>query len=397
MKTLNIVGGTYIEKCVEPDYVDLFGSGFRGAQALAEKDFNVVYHSCIGEEWLETAQYYSNSLNIQCNFKTIDKIVEWHYYHPLSPPIAINCPKVIYKIPKIKGNNFLYYGMIEAQAQIDGDYVVYDPQNHKKFKETNSSAKHLALILNKKEALLFNDTNDTNLEKIGKNLLLSENAEVVVIKNGSEGALVFFDSAITKVPVFETQKVWPIGTGDIFSAVFAWKWIIQKLSPHDAAYAASKHVAHYCQTRTLPLNIGNSAYKELKITSFEKKVYLAGPFFTIGERHLINQFRYALLDFGNKVFSPYHDAGILMDDYTPQQAKQIAEIDLKQIKNSDVVLAITTGKDFGTTVEIGYAISLGKKIIVFAENIKRNDLPMLIGTGCEITEDFSTAVYKASW
>ena len=62
-----------------------------------------------------------------------------------------------------------------------------------------------------------------------------------------------------------------------------------------------------------------------------------------------------------------------------------------------MVLAVATGKDLGTSVEIGYALSLGKKVIVFAENLNRNDLPMLIGTGCEVIEDFSTAVYKASW
>ena len=31
------------------------------------------------------------------------------------------------------------------------------------------------------------------------------------------------------------------------------------------------------------------------------------------------------------------------------------------------------------------------------ENVNSNDLTMLIGTGCEIKDDFTTAVYKASW
>tara|TARA_R110000850_G_scaffold254614_1_gene380270 strand:+ start:156838 stop:158031 length:1194 start_codon:yes stop_codon:yes gene_type:complete len=397
MKALNIIGGTYVENCYEPQYNNLFGSGFRGAQALAEKSFNINFYSCIGSNWLETAQYNSEVLGINSKFLLIERSVEWDYYHPLSPPVAINLPSKIYDIPRIKGENFLYYGMIEAQTKIEGNYVVYDPQNHKSFKETRSTAKHLALILNKKEALLFSDSDQTNLEGIGKSLLSTENAEVVVIKNGSQGALVFHKSEVTNIPVFETEKVWPIGTGDIFSAVFAWKWIIEKCSPHQSAFEASKHVAHYCQTRTLPLNLGTAVYQEITNPSIGNKIYLAGPFFSIGERYLINEFRNSLMDFGNRVFSPYHDAGILMDDYTNEQAKQIAEIDLKQIEDCNVVLAVATGKDLGTSVEIGYALSLGKKVIVFAENLNRNDLPMLIGTGCEVIEDFSTAVYKASW
>jgi len=60
-------------------------------------------------------------------------------------------------------------------------------------------------------------------------------------------------------------------------------------------------------------------------------------------------------------------------------------------------LAVVNGLDAGTLFEIGYAKSLGKKVVAFAQNVNSSDLTMLIGTDCEITSDFSTAVYKASW
>jgi nucleoside 2-deoxyribosyltransferase len=61
------------------------------------------------------------------------------------------------------------------------------------------------------------------------------------------------------------------------------------------------------------------------------------------------------------------------------------------------MFAVLDGLDPGTIFEIGYARALGKKVIVLIEDPGQHDLTMLIGTDCEITGDFTTAVYKASW
>lgn len=394
---LDIIGGTYIENCIDPQYKDLFGSGLRGAAALCNKGFEINFHSCICSNYRELANYKSNSFGFKSNFIEILKTTEFHYYHPLSPPAIINLENKIYNIPDIESENFLYYGMIEANTKISGNYVTYDPQNHRSFKSTNSSAKHLALILNKNEAEMLSRLKGCDLRRIGQSLLQSENAEVVVIKNGSQGALIFENGKESEVPVFKTKKVWPIGTGDIFSAVFAWKWSIEKLTPHESASFASKFVAQYCETQNLPLNISNLNFEKLSKPKVNKHIYLAGPFFTFGERFLINELRNSLIDFGNIVFSPFHDVGVAYDNYSDQDAKEIADADLSVIKNCDAVLAVVSGCDPGTLYEIGYAKSLGKTVIVLAENMNKTDLTMLIGTDCTITYDLSTAVYKASW
>lgn len=398
MSRLNIIGGTYVEKCVDPHYQELFGSGLRGAAALSEKGFDITFHSCICKENEQIALMKAKTYGFETILHNIEKTTEFHYYHPLSPPVIINVRKEVLELPSLKKDNFLYYGMIEANTKISGKYVVYDPQNHKSFKETNSSAEHLALILNKKEAEILHRKKNSNLEKIGKELLKSEEADVIVIKNGSQGALVFYENDVFSIPVFFTNKVWPIGSGDIFSAIFAWKWIMEKKTPYESAYAASKSVAHYCENQQLPLpSTENLQYKEISKPSKNNKVYLAGPFFTIGERFLINELRNALNEFGNTVFSPLHEVGALYDSYSETEATEITEHNLNEIRDCDVVLSVISGNETGTLYEIGYAKALKKKIVILAENMKISDLTLLVGSNCIITKDLSTAVYKTSW
>lgn len=390
---LNIVGGTYIERCRDPNSYEIFGSGLRAAMALAEKGFNIQFSSCVGEKECETVSSNCNTFNITTSFQSIKKTISFNYDHPLAKPNVFpylpDKPEIV--LNSIVADNILYYGLIEATVKVIGDYVVYDPQNRISFKNTHSTARHLAIILNKKEAVYFCGLNDTeDLKEIGKSLLVNENAEVIVIKNGSQGALVIDDAGVYEIPVFRTNSVWPIGSGDIFSAVFAWKWIEEKLLPKDAAYFASLYTAFYCETKDIPLPSIPKDYEALSINSDKKKVYLAGPFFTMSERWLIKELRKSLIDFGNLVFSPFHDVGL-------GSTQTIVDQDIEGIVNADVLLAVVSGLDPGTLYEIGFAKALNKKVVVLAENITPEDLLMLSGTGCEITNDFSTAVYKASW
>ncbi|OJV87436.1 MAG: hypothetical protein BGO34_10155 [Bacteroidia bacterium 44-10] len=396
---LNIIGGSYFENCEEPSTRDFFGSGVRGAAALSMKGFDISFYSCISAEHKSIAEYSSRLFGYKCNYFLISHTIEFEYYHPLSKPLIINYDRNadVKEIILDDEGDFLYYGMLEANAKINGNYVVYDPQNHKSFKDTRSTAKHLAIILNKKEAQLLSKNKSEDLKTIGRELLKSENADVVVIKNGASGALVFYDDNVQDIPVFSADNVWPIGSGDVFSAVFSWKWIIEKKKPFESALSASILTAYYCQSKLLPVIEPLEPLKPIEIKKSVKNIYLAGPFFTISERWLINELRNSLLDFGNKVFSPLHDVGIINSSDMYNESKLIAEKDLAGIDNCEVVLAILSGMDAGTLFEIGYAKAKNKKVVVLSENVNDNDLTMLIGTGCEVTNDIATAVYKASW
>ena len=227
-----------------------------------------------------------------------------------------------------------------------------------------------------------------DLREIGKQLKETHNAEVVVIKNGSHGALVFDSTDVHEIPIFKTTSVWPIGSGDIFSAVFAWKWAVERIGAYEAAYSASTYTAQYCESKILPL--GEPKERLAVIRKQKQQIYLAGPFFNIAQRWLVNEARRCLLEFGNGVFSSFHDVGV-------GDTNSVAVKDLEGLRESDVILAILDGLDAGTLFEIGFARALNKRVVILSENVHKDDLLMMVGSGCEITTDFSTAIYQTSW
>lgn len=396
---LNIIGGSYVENCIDPSYRELYGSGLRAAAALSQKGFDITFYSLISNDFKDLAVLKSNTFGYKCIYWPISNTIEFDYYHPLDIPSIINFDKMstIQQIDISDHGNFLYYGMLEANFVFQGNYVVYDPQNFKSFKETGSKAKHLAIILNRKEALHFASTKSEDLSIIGNDLLYTENAEVIVIKNGVRGAFVIDKEGTFEIPIFGTTHVWPIGSGDTFTAIFAWQWIIEKKSASEAAYYASKMTAKFCQSAQLPVKEPAETLLPRKIKEGTNKIYLAGPFFTMADRWLINEIRNILIDFGNNVFSPYHDVGILEHKKHDLESKKIAKQDLEALTECDTILAIISGVDAGTLFEVGFAKAINKRVVILAQNVNVNDLTMLIGTECEITEDFSTAIYMASW
>ncbi|RZK25565.1 MAG: hypothetical protein EOO43_05185 [Flavobacterium sp.] len=391
---LTIVGGTYYEYCEEPFYYEIYGSGLRAAIALSNIEKDIKFVSCAGQSELENIDSIVSTHNFKSFIKPTQETIQFHYLYPLAKPtVQTDIPiEQIINLDEVHDENILYYGMIEATVSVHGNYVVYDPQNSISFKNTNSSAKQLAIILNKSEALTISGlTDNDDLNTVGKALLEDENANVVVIKNGSKGALVFENDKVYEIPVFKTERVWPIGSGDIFSAVFSWKWVLERNSCFDAAMYASNLTAQFCETRHLPLRGFTKNLVALPIVTRKKKIYLAGPFFSMPERWLINRLREALIDFGNEVFSPMHDVGF---DGTPYD---IVNKDLGGLQECDVILAVLNRLDTGTIFEIGYAKALSKRVVILTENIDDKELLMMVGAGCEIVEDFTTSVYKASW
>ncbi|OJV16395.1 MAG: hypothetical protein BGO21_26210 [Dyadobacter sp. 50-39] len=388
--SLTVVGGTYLEICTDPYWFELYGSGLRGAASISNFVSDIKLYSVIGEDMAKDATAICKSFNIIPDFTQIKDTVSFSYHHPLSTPISsYSDSSESLHLTDVSSDNVLYYGMIEADVSVKGDYVIYDPQNWAPFGDTKSIANHLALVLNKNEALMISGGEEgSNLLEIGRQLQETQRAEVVVIKNGAHGALVFDSANIYEIPIFKTASVWPIGSGDIFSAVFACKWAVERVGAYEAAYTASTYTAQYCESRVLPLG---EPEKRLAISKKQKRrIYLAGPFFNMAQRWLIDEVRRCLLEFGNDVFSPYHDVGF-------GETKSVAARDLEGLRKSDVILAILDGLDAGTLFEIGYARALDKRVIILSESVHKDDLLMMIGSDCEITTDFSTAIYQTSW
>jgi hypothetical protein len=389
-----ILGGTYTERCQDPSYEALFGSGFRAALALSDAIRGLQFKTCLAEPETDGFLAACKAKGIRATITSTTNTISFSYLHPLRIPEMhpLVAEDEMFRLQKFQAQHVLLYGMAEAIIPVDSEWLVYDPQSLIPYEATGCTAKHLALILNKKEAAYFCDaTAATSIEELGRRLINNTQAEVVLIKNGAAGAWVFEKDKVSHISVFRTPQVWPIGSGDIFSAVFAWQWMHLKQPAGKAALLASEFTATYCATKQLPLPKRPNRYPALKFKRDDRKVYLAGPFFTQAERWLIQELKDTLEDFGQNVFSPWHDVGV------DGGAESIAKADLKGIDKSKAVLAVVSGLDAGTLFEIGYARAKRKKVVIFAENVMEEDLLMLIGSGCVITSDLSTAIYMVSW
>ena len=294
---------------------------------------------------------------------------------------------------QVEADTVLRFGMMEGEAIVKAKTAVYDPQSPVRpslFHANGSTAGRLALVLNASE--LSGMSGETDLAKGAQALLDRDGAEVVFVKCGADGALVVDRTGTTKIPAFLTSFVYPIGSGDIFAALIALHWALWSESPADAAMAASRGVAHYVENCALPLPPSSEIEDRYQtpITVAPGQVYLAGPFFTMSQRRLIEETRNILAGDRLAVFSPLHDVGM-------GAGKEVAGPDLKGLVASDRVLAILDGLDPGTIFEIGYARAKGIPVFAYAEDVPRSALTMIEGSGCMVIKDYATAIHRTIW
>lgn len=397
---MKIVGGTYHEKCFEPQWDEIYGSGLRACRAVLalDKECQIQFHTFVEEDLVQYLDSYAEVYPSFAYFhNSIPKTITFSYDHPLIDPRVYPRMDVVKTARNeifVKGEHVLLYGFIEGSARVEGTKIVYDPQspvNPVAFSETKSQAEKLAMVVNWAEAIKLAKTND--LETVKRFFFNSENAEILVLKMGAKGALVVNRRGKELlVPVYMTNKVWSIGSGDVFAAVFSYYWFNDN-DEFTAAQKASYATAEYCDHHDYqfsPFESNPNIHPLILSATPKGQIYLAGPFFTFAQRWLVDQIRQAFLDMGVSVFSPLHDVGY-------GGANDIVSKDLAALERSSLVFAILDGLDSGTLFETGYAISKGIPMIGYVQNEKRDSLVMLEGSSCDFESDFTTAIYKAYW
>lgn len=393
-----IIGGTYTENCNIPCVKQLFGSGLRALALFHElnPDKQVCFKTCCSRQKEKLIRAFHSRANTRIDV-TENMDVQFFYEHPFRVSEIYPRMDTIFENKKTieaEGGNILLYGMLESNVKVHGDIVIYDPQTANEqylFSRTGSNANKLIYVLNSHEARVLSgkesifEQRDFFFDK--------EKCHALIIKKGANGAHLFTSRTDegNVIPVFKTNRVWSIGTGDIFTAYFAYM-MFDGTDILDAAIGASKAVACYSEE-------GNIVGISRKMDSFtfspiipqrRGQIYLAGPFFSVAQIWLVGEFYKALKSEGTMVFSPLHDVGI-------GNAEEVTDKDIEGLNNSGVVLAIVDGLDSGTLFECGYAVARGKKVVAFVQNESEKALQMLKGTGCDIEEDFTTAVYKSIW
>lgn len=392
---LTVAGGLYVEWCSHPLWNSVFGSGGRAAAAVSAIVPETTLVTYVPKTLIGDAEALAGLFGFNLRAETASYPVEFDYLHPLATPRItppLDCmatqPSLL-----VECELALRFGMLEGTAIVHADVAVYDPQSAfgaEPFSRNGSTAKRLAVVLNRGEAVSMTHT---HLPEDAANWLMrEEGAEVVVIKMGAKGAYVATKNRAEVIPLYRSEHVWKIGSGDVFSSAFAAFWGAHGIEPFVAADLASRATAMYCNARILPILEKTSLEQAdlMPVIAGRGTIYLAGPFFDIGQRWLVEETRSLLTDLGAKVFSPVHEVG-------PGPGKIVAPEDIKGLEASDIVFAILNGLDTGTAFEAGYAVKKGIPVVVLAQNVRDEDLKMLIGTKCEVVDDFASAIYRALW
>lgn len=397
---MQIAGGTYLETCREPggSYLKtshepitetMAGSGLRAAAALQHICPGLTLKSAIDAESRDHAEAMAAGLGVAADWVERSERVAFDYWTPLSAP-TLRGPNAKAPALSITGPAGLVFGMIEATAEAEVERLVFDPQQPQDLGWPDLSgleAEHLALVANSAETQSM--TGETDLATAARRLLQMTPAEVVVTKRAARGCLVTTADDQEEVGVWPTSRVWPIGSGDVFAAGFAWAWAQEHMDPTQAARVGSHLASLWCGEQRWQPTPEDFAVPAGEFLPQDGQVYLAGPFFSLSQRWLVELVRESLLGLGGAVFSPLHDVGYGADE--------VANRDLDGLNSCTAMLALLDEIDAGVLFESGWARRSELPVIVYTERTDDDQLKMVRGSGAEIYDDLPSAVYRALW
>ena len=390
-----VVGGIYHELCRDPQVHEVFGSGGRAAFALSRSPAPVRLRSVACAEDADVAR----AMGIEMDYEERPQPIRFMYDTPISRPFydspsGLQAPHV-----EAEADAVLAFGMLEAKPRVKAQRLVIDPQSPGLTdleQHVAWSSERLAIVGNQSEILGLAGPPPVPIAEAAERVRVKYAAEVVVAKCGPRGAVVVDHLGSSPIPPYPTEDVWPIGSGDIFSALFAWAWADQKKDARESANLASMGTASWCSrgahqvvTPGGEVIRPRAAARDVHLHD-DVRVYLAGPYFNHGERWLVDLMRDGLMDLGAQVFSPFHEVGF-------GAPEEVAPADLRGLHECNSVLALLDGVDTGTVFEVGYARANDIPVVGFAAQPASSDLTMLIGTDVPIFSGLAQAAYHAMW
>jgi ATP-dependent protease HslVU (ClpYQ) peptidase subunit len=398
-----VVGGTYNEQVTVPDHQELAGSGLRAAAALGPNRAKLVTAVDAGTSSLAASA--AAAVGVPLDTVERDQPVGFRYFSPVTPP-SIDGPSATHAAPLIADDDtVLAFGTVETGPRsLRARRLVVDPQRPRDLTGLDLEGMHadaITVLANARETrALARGTSD--LASAARQVRAASRAVTVVVKDGARGCLVLTgdgDGSIARVGPYPTRSVWPLGSGDVFAAAYAHAWD-QSAEPVEAARIASHSAAWWCGTRATVVapqlfagapvgDLLEDVDGELVVPDDEPLVYLAAPFFTLADRWLVETCRSVLTGLGTRTFSPVHDVGPGGDE--------VAARDLEGLEDAQAVLALLDGWDPGTVYEVGWAHRKGLPVVGFLQGPSHEGTKMLVGTGAELHQDLSSALYRAVW
>lgn len=347
---MKVLGGAYRETCEVPESDEVMGSGLRAAGAVAAAATPTL-HTAVDDALQADVEAVAGGLHVRLDSVERDQPVGFRYFTPLSNP-TIDGPGATAEALRVEGDAVLAFGMVEGGVRSVGcSRLVVDPQRPRDLSGLDLSPYRygqLALVCNSNEIRALSEVADPVEAAVTARARYG--ADVVVVKRGAVGAAIV-TADVTHIGPHPTMSVWPIGSGDVFAGAFALRWGGGD-DAVEAARAASAATAWWCGTKAMPvpaaiLDGGAPRHPEVAADELNvegtPRVYLAGPFFDLPQRWLVELARHSLVGLGAEVFSPFHEVGPGGDE--------VAAADLEGLHGCGAVLALVDGWDAGTLYE----------------------------------------------
>ncbi|WP_372090121.1 carbohydrate kinase family protein [Tistrella mobilis] len=378
---MHIAGGLYHELCETPKWNGQFGSGGRAAAAVSVLSPGSTLHTYAQSDDNPGSDILT-AMGIRISSTYSDTPIAFAYFHPLSQPHIEPKPALIpQQLPiRVAGDVVLRFGFLEGSAIVDAELAIYDPQTAHRpepFGANGSTAKRLALVMNELELCRYAGCADVttaaaNVMSHGKQ------KTVIVVKRGVRGVTIYEPNVEPiNVPAYYSSRVFKIGTGDVFSAVFASYWGEAGMSAVEAADLASRSVSAYCETMILPVRTELLNMRKPVTGRAPSRIVLYGSTSTIGRRYTLEEARFRLKELGIETVSPqldeipnsfFNDTSLLIvaDGLTPMDIRRFC-----------------ANRPYGT--------------IIILDEEQRHDVAALSNSGATIIPDFASSLYHAAW
>jgi hypothetical protein len=378
---MHIAGGLYHELCETPKWNAQFGSGGRAAAAVSVLSPGSTLHTYARSDNSPGSDILT-ALGVQISSTHSDTAIAFAYFHPLSQPHIEPQPGSITQQPPIQvaGDVVLRFGFLEGSAIVHAKLAIYDPQTARRpepFGANGSTAKRLALVMNELELCRYTGCADvttaaTNIISHGKQ------ETVIVVKRGVRGVAIYEPNVEPiMVPAYYSSRVFKIGTGDVFSAVFAHHWGEAGTSAVEAADLASRSVSAYCETMFLPVRTELLNTREPVTGKAPSRIVLHGSTSTIGRRYTLEEARYRLKELGIEALSP-----------------QLDEIPDSFFENASLLIVA----DGLSPVDIRrFCATRPYDAIVILDEEQRPDIAALTDFGATVIPDFASSLFRAAW
>lgn len=290
---ISIVGGVYAERCKYPVWDQIYGSGLRAAIAVSSVSDAVRLHAYVPNDWMEDVELTLASFGATGNLHESGHPMTFEYLHAFLRKEPPEPPPNPYPELSVQDEVVLRFGMMEGDACVTGDRVVYDPQSpNASFYSNGSTAGSLTMIVGgwelpgtaaalakrKSESQLDSLMPDEETLRSAVTALrdLPKSPQIILVKDGVGGLIVFQGDEPIRVPSYAAESFFRIGSGDVTAAAFAHAWGELRLDPVEAAHYAARCTAHFVEGPRLPLPTVSEVRNRRPNTALREKIRIVG-------------------------------------------------------------------------------------------------------------------------